>query len=123
EPNLQRPAVFPNVIGNSGTRNGDGLVPPQHPGQSYLGRSGIVARSYFLQHWIAKHSALLNRRVRHNRYVAINTPGEQVILDTAAGEVVENLIRGYVCSARQVNEFLHIGDVEIAYAPVANFAG
>src|SRR5581483_6028854 len=50
-------------------------------------------------------------------------PGQQIVLDAAAAKVVEKLVRLDVFAAWHGPQLLHVGEVEIAHAEVANLAG
>jgi len=50
-------------------------------------------------------------------------PGQQVALDAAAREVVEQLVRGERLAAGQGDQFRAVVAVEVADAPVADLAG
>lgn len=51
------------------------------------------------------------------------TPRHQCIFDAAALDVVHDLVRSHPCAGTKADELLHIGEIEIAHAPVADFAG
>src|SRR5437660_4204004 len=106
------------MLGNTGPRNGHNLVLPQHPCQSHLGWSGVMSRRYFLKYGMAQHSALLNRRISHHRYVAVDTPRQQIVFDTAADEVVEHLVGCYLTPTGEIDKVLHLVNIKVADAPI-----
>lgn len=52
-----------------------------------------------------------------------SAPGQQVVLDAAAGQVIEHLVRLHRVAAGSLDQFLHIRKVEITDAPVLDFPG
>jgi hypothetical protein len=104
-----------------GDRDEVGLA--QDPGERDLGRSGFVAlRDFFERGAIEQIPATANRRVAHDRDPVLLAPWKEIELDPALAEVIENLVRRATCAGRQCAQLLHIGEVEIRNAPVADFS-
>ena len=49
-------------------------------------------------------------------------PRQQIVLDAAANEIVEHLVRCHLLAAGKSDQFLQVVDVEIADAPMPNLA-
>ncbi len=65
---------------------------------------------------------LVHRAIGHRRHVAALHPGQKVVLNAAAVQVVQDLIGGAGAAARAC-QFLHVGDIEVGDAPMADLAG
>src|SRR5262245_34796263 len=72
---------------------------------------------------VLEKPALFDGRVSHEWDLALTTPWQQVMLDTAAREVVQHLIRLASRAFRNRHQFFHIRNVEVADAPVPDPAG
>src|SRR5271170_3470861 len=123
EANFERTAVLAHVRRVARLRDRADAVLPQYPRQGHLRRRGAsVSRGDGLERRMAQQPALFDRRIGHDRQAALPGPGQQVVLDPAAGGVVEHLIgRGRV-AATKIGELLHVVDVEIADAPATDLA-
>src|SRR5258706_9905397 len=69
-----------------------------------------------------EQSPLLDWRIGHDRDVSVMAPRHQIVLDAAPGQVIENLVGRYLRAAIEFPKLDHVYHVEIADAPVANFA-
>ena len=61
------------------------------------------------------------RRVRHDRQVVLFAPRQNIALNVTAVETVRDLIGGAALAVWNAEEIFHLADVEIGYAPGANF--
>jgi hypothetical protein len=104
-------------------RYSDDAVGPQHPGERDLRRRRVVSGCDRLQLAAAQQAALLDRRIGHDRDSTLAAPRHEIPFDAAPGEIVQHLVGLYFVAARQSDELRHFGDVEIADAPAADFAG
>ena len=60
------------------------------------------------------------RRVRHDGQVVLFAPRQKIVLNATVVETVRDLIGGAAMAAWNVEEILHLVNVEIGYAPSAN---
>src|SRR5439155_20645115 len=68
-----------------------------------------------------REQSLLDGRVRHDRAMPPAHPGQEIPLDAAAFEVVEDLVRHDALEAAlDLCELLHVVDVEVAHARVTD---
>ena len=80
----------------AGFGDGDDSLLAEDPGEHDLGGGGFVAFSDFDQLEVFQERSLLDGRVGHEGHVVFAGPVEQVELDAAVGQVVEDLIGGAV---------------------------
>src|ERR1700759_3569752 len=120
--NVQRAAIVANMlrIARLGYRAYAALA--QHPGQRHLCRRGAETRCNRLECDMSQHTPLLDRRIGHHGNAAALTPGQEIEFNAATLEIVEHLIDCNVRAIGQVDELLHVADVEITDAPVSNLA-
>src|SRR5712691_3481022 len=77
----------------TGFRNGDDVGLPQHPGDSDLRRSGVVALGSFLERRVIQQpSTTADGRISHDRNLMLLAPGQEVELYLSMLEAVEDLI-------------------------------
>ena len=68
-----------------------------------------------------RQQTLLDRRVRDDRPTPLAHPGDEIPLDAASFEVVQDLVRHEALEATfDPGELLHVVDVEIAHARIAD---
>jgi len=79
-------------------------------------------RGHVAQRPVSKQAALFDGAVGHRRHAAHLEPRQQVMLGPRTREVVEDLVGGVVTAASG-DQFVHVGNIEIADASVADFAG
>src|ERR1700704_4898832 len=65
---------------------------------------------------------LLDWRRGHDRDVSVAAPRHQIVLDAAPCQVIEDLVSRNVRAADEPSKLDHVYHVEIADAPIANFA-
>src|SRR5258708_18959835 len=65
---------------------------------------------------------LLDWRIGHDRDVSVAAPSHQIVLDAAPCQVIEDLVGRNVRAADEPPKLDHVYHVEIADAPIANFA-
>ena len=103
--------------------NGDDALLPHEPGKRHLGRRRVVADRDIHELAGAEELPLIQRRIGNDRDMAPATPRHQCVFNTATLDVVHDLVRSHPCAGTRADEFLHIGEIEIAHAPVAYLAG
>ena len=105
-----------------GLRYRDHAVLADYPCQRDLRRGRVVSLGYRLQDRMrVRKQAFLDRRVRDDRPMAFPHPGDEVPLDAASLEVVQHLVRDDTRqSVLEPRELVHVGDVEVAHARVAD---
>ena len=86
------------------------------------GSCAVRARRDLGQRLVPQHAALLDRRIGHDRDVALAAPRDQVEFRAAPRQIVEDLVRGHRRAAAQPCPFFHVGTVEIADPVVADLA-
>ena len=60
------------------------------------------------------------RRVRHDRYVVLLAPREQIALNATVVETVSDLVGGAAMAVWNAEEIFHLTNVEIGHPPSAN---
>src|SRR3954452_758412 len=114
EANVERAAVLANMLRLARLRYRAYAVLAQHPSQRHLHRSRAHTRRNRLQCEMTQHTALLDRRIGHNGHTAALAPRQKIELDASTLEIVEHLICRNVRTVGQVDELLHVADVEVA---------
>jgi hypothetical protein len=74
------------------------------------------------RHGVSEQASLVDRRVGHHRNASLLAPRQEVGLHTATGQAVDDLVAGYGVTERQISQLCHVGDFEVADAPVAYLA-
>jgi hypothetical protein len=124
EPEVQRGAVLVYVRRRPRLRDRAHAVLPEDPRERHLRGRGVVTVGDPAQRGVPSESALLDRRVRHDRDPVGAAPGQQVELDPAPREVVEDLVDLRVRPfGRDAEELLHVRHVEVADAPGQDLPG
>src|SRR5437879_3447809 len=120
--NVERATVLANMLRLARLRYRTYAVLAQHPGQRHLCRGCAETRRNRLECDMTQHTALLDRRIGHNGDAAALAPWQELELDAATLEIVEHLIGRNVRAVEQVDQLLHVADIEIADAPVSDLA-
>src|SRR5579862_1990622 len=67
-------------------------------------------------------SVTAERRIRHHRHVVLPAPWQNVSLDVTVVETVGDLIGRAAIAVLNAEQILHLGDVEVGYAPGADLS-
>src|SRR5256885_12503172 len=84
--------VFADVPGRSRLRDCDDAPMPKHPRETDLRRRRLVPNGNALHDRMREQARLLYRRIRHYWHAAFLAPRQQIGLDAATAQIVENLI-------------------------------
>src|SRR2546427_9224742 len=101
-------------------RDGGYILLREQPRERELRRSDACALRERTQPAVPEEPAFVERRVRHHRDAVAAAQRQKVPLDAAAAQVIEHLIRRAVPAPGNLQQLLHVGAIEIGYAPVAN---
>ena len=66
-------------------------------------------------------AAFAERCIGHHRHATLLAPGQEVILNAAVAEIVQDLIGRAAVAVGNTEEVLHVTDCEVGDAPGANF--
>src|SRR5262245_59982680 len=117
---VERRAVLPDMRRVARTWDRANTVFPQHPGERHLRRGGVMPRSDGAEHRVSEDPPLLDRGIGHDWHSAALAPWQQIVFDAAVFQIVEHLVRAHFAAARNVDETLHVGEVEVTDPPVAD---
>jgi hypothetical protein len=120
ELNLKSGMIAPDVIGAGCFRDRDHSRFLEKPGKRDLEGACPMLLPDRLQGAGAGEPALLDGAVGHQRHSACRHPRDQLEFRAAPRDVVEHLVGRAVLSTGHLEQFLHVLDVEVAHAPVAD---
>lgn len=119
----KRHSVFLCVRGRAGFWDCYDVPAANHPGERHRGGRAAMDRANLRQRAVAYYEVLVaaERGVRHDRQVVLLTPRQEIPLNATVVETVSDLIGGAAMALWNAEEIFHLANVEIGYAPGANF--
>jgi tellurite resistance protein TerC len=118
----RRVPVLLQVRGAHRLRNRQHAALPEHPGQRHLHAGGAVAGGDVVEYRVRRQLATIDRRIGHQRHRVQPHPWQQLELGAALAERVIDLVARTGTAARQGMQLTHVGQIEIAHAPVPDAA-
>src|SRR5262249_19737987 len=102
--------------------NCDDVTAADCPGQGDGGCRATARYAYARKRGITQQACAraAKRRVSHHRHVLLLAPWQQVTLNVALADIVEDLISRTAIAMRNAKELLHILDTEVGHSPGAN---
>src|SRR5258706_5334604 len=119
----QRAMVLAHMRLAAGLRDDHHAVLLQQPGERDLRGIRAVPRRHGFQLARAQQAPLVERRIGHDGNPAPLTPRDQIELDPPLAQIVHHLIGCDVFSVGKFDNLLHLANVEIADAPMADLSG
>lgn len=107
----------------SGFGNGDDIAAADGPRKRHRSGRNATTLADGVQDRMIQQRAAAKRRIRHHGYLVRGAPGQQVEFDAAAASVVQHLVDQAMRAAIDCPELLHVIDVEVRHAPIADLAG
>src|SRR6266851_3505221 len=102
--------------------NCDDITIADGPGQRDSGCRAIMCRTDTCERGIAQQASAraAERGIGHHRYAVPLAPWQQVMLDAAITEVVEDLIGRTPIAMRNTEKIFHVTELEVGHAPGAD---
>src|SRR6516162_9185464 len=105
-------------------RNSNNIAAPDDPGQCNSGCGATVCCGNTAKNGITQQAGTgaAKRRIGHHRYAVPFAPWQQVMRETAAAEVVIDLIGRAAIPKWNMKQIFHLEDCEVGHAPSTNLA-
>src|SRR5205823_7046326 len=114
--------VLANVLRRARLRDRDHSILPKRPGQGHLCRRRPMPNGDPLHSLVSQQSRLFDGRICHDGYIALATPWEQIELDAATAQVVQDLIARDGRTSPRRQDLVHVREFKVAHTPVADLS-
>src|ERR1035441_7591958 len=104
----------------AGFWNCDNGTAADGPGQRDRGRRATVCCADTCKRGVTQQAVAAERSIGHHRHAALLAPWQQIILNSAAVDVVKDLIGRAAVGVWNTEEVFHVSNFEVGYAPGAN---
>ena len=108
EAERERSVILPHMRNVGRLWNGNNAVLPEQPSERDLSGLCVVSSRYAFQRSMTKQPPLLDRRISHDRDASLAAPRQQIVLDAAPCQVVENLVGRNVRAAGESPKLDHV---------------